>query len=158
VEVTLLVTLSFTCKIQIYSKCPVTEKIQLSLLVCKCEHECAVCSAGLEPSAQRVLSSCSAAEKTKITRQAGLYLYEMFVDPFCESFLLHPVSFICEKKDGGGNSRKERKRDWVNYVTQQEDYSIMLCIIYKPPSGLALNSLNLWFKDCKMANNVFIKI
>lgn len=67
------------------------------------------CSAGLEPSGQQALSR-SAAEKTKIAWCAGLYLYEMFVDPFCESFLLHPVSFICEKRDGGRDSRKERKR------------------------------------------------
>ncbi len=50
-----------------------------------------------------------------------------------------------------------RKRDWVNYVTHEEDYSInntQQCIIYKRPSSLALNSLNS-NRDRKMQNCVF---
>lgn len=75
--------------------------------MCKCEHECAVCSAGLEQRAQRALSSCSAAERTKITQQAGLCT-------FMRCLLTHFVNvFFCTL------SRSSVKRKMVEETAEK---------------------------------------
>lgn len=70
-----------------------------------------VCSAEPQLLGQLALFLCSAAEMTKITQSAGLYLYKVFVDPFREGFLLHSVSFICENKRQRRKQRKDREEE-----------------------------------------------